>query len=67
MLKAADDSLQSAHQPQIANLVYGGRMGNKDAGDGWKARAGLSRLLARELHQTWRRPSNGSGGEPGTA
>ncbi|EAX7739255.1 glycoside hydrolase family 19 protein, partial [Salmonella enterica] len=25
------DGRQVAHQPQIANLVYGGRMGNKDA------------------------------------
>ncbi|WBM69146.1 glycoside hydrolase family 19 protein [Buttiauxella sp. WJP83] len=32
------NSKQVAHQPQIANLVYGGRMGNKDAGDGWRFR-----------------------------
>lgn len=32
------DGKQAAHQPQIAGLVYGGRMGNKDASDGWKYR-----------------------------
>lgn len=45
---------QSANQPAIANIMYGGRMGNVQEGDGWRFRGGGPlQLTGRTNYASW--------------
>lgn len=57
--KALDDALPFVRNPEgLANLVYGGRMGNNDPGDGWRYRGrGLKMVTGKSNYERFGKAS----------